>query len=82
MSLDSLKVYEAPQLSQPGVSRAVSLLCYDAKGDPVVLPLTEDDQDALDAPDLPNPLEVEAILMWKNEKGHVFKSAATVLVAR
>lgn len=82
MALDDLKEYEAPLLRHPGVERAISLVCYNSKGEQIPLPLSGDNSDALDGPDLPNPLEVEATLLWSNEKGQMFRATASILVAR
>lgn len=79
MTLEELLEYEAPLLSQPGTKAAVALVCFDNEGKTVPLPLV---QQGNEQPDLPNPLEVKATLMWSNQKGHVFQSHATVLVAR
>jgi len=77
MSLDELMAYEAPELKRPGVRRAISLVCFDVEGKMVELPLTGDEE----MPELPNPLEVKATLLWSNDRGHVFESSATVSVA-
>ena len=81
MSLDDLKSYEAPTLEQLGVNRVVSLAFFDAKGAEIPLPLKEEDE-SLEDEDLPNPLEVVAMLLWTDEKGHVFHTRAAMLVAR
>lgn len=79
MTMEELMDYQAPLLSQPGTKTAVALVCYDTEGKTVPLPLV---QQGNEKPDLPNPLEVKATLMWSNKKGHVFESYATILVAR
>ena len=80
LNLQELLEFEAPRLQHPGVKRALALVCYDAAGEEVPIPLVEDD----DADDIefPNPLEVKATLLWSNEQGHVFQSSATLLVGR
>ncbi len=80
MTLDELKDYEAPPLEKPGTKQAVSLVFYDELGEQVALPLSDDDADKFESPDLPNPLELEATLLWSNEKGHMFRASATTLV--
>lgn len=77
MSVDELMEIEPPAFDQPGVRRAVSLVCFDVEGNMVELPLIGD----AEPPDLPNPLEVKATLLWSNDKGHVFESDATISVA-
>lgn len=80
MTLEELKDYEPPALEKPGTKQAVSLVFYDEFNEQIPLPLSEDDGDKLDSPELPNPLELEATLLWSNEKGHMFRSSATTLV--
>lgn len=80
MSLDELKDFEAAPLDEPGVKQAVSLVFYDEFGEQVPLPLSDDDADKFESPELPNPLELEATLLWSNAKGHMFRSSATTLV--
>lgn len=85
--LKDLLLYVPETPEKPGTERTVQLECYD--GDGVAIPLPMDlavDPNSgalLDAlPDLPNPLEVKATLLWTNEKGHVFKAYATTSVGR
>ncbi len=78
-------VPETPEM--PGVERTVSLECYDDDGTVLALPLDleiDADSGALlePLPDLPNPLEVKATLLWTDQKGHVFKTCATTSVGR
>ena len=82
MPLEEMVVYEPPAPTSPGVKRAISLVCFDTKGAPVTLPLAGEDGGDPEIPELPNPLEVQAILMWSAPNGHVFQSSATTLVAR
>lgn len=77
MTLEELMVYEAPELAGPGVRRAISMVCFDVEGQMVELPLIGDEE----MPDLPNPLEVKASMLWSNDRGHVFEASATVSVA-
>lgn len=81
MPLDKLVVYAPPALTRPGVKRAVTLVCFDRKGAPVNLPLPRVKGQAPVIPDLPNPLEVQAIMLWSAPNGHVFQSVASTLVA-
>ena len=85
--LKDLLLYAPDTPEKPGVERSVLLECYDADGTAVELPMdlaVDPDSGALleALPDLPNPLEVKATLLWTNEKGHVFKSYATTSVSR
>ena len=80
-----LFVPETPEM--PGVERTVSLECYDDDGTVLALPMDleiDADSGALlePLPDLPNPLEVKATLLWTDQKGHVFKTCATTSVGR
>jgi len=77
MTVEDLMEFEPPALDRPGVRRAISLVCFDTQGEMVELPLIDD----AETPDLPNPLEVMATLLWSNEKGHVFESSASISVA-
>lgn len=77
MSVDELLEFEPPELDRPGVRRAVSLVCFDTQGNAVELPLVSD----APVPELPNPVEVMATVLWRNAKGHVFETSATISVA-
>lgn len=86
-SLKDLLLYVPESPEKPGVERTVLLECYDGDGVAVELPMDL----AVDAstgalleplPDLPNPLEVKATLLWTTAKGHVFKAYATTSVGR
>lgn len=81
MPLEELVKYEPPTLDRPGVKRAVSLVCFDREGAPVNLPLPREDGKPAETPDLPNPLEVQAVLLRSSPSGHVFQSTATTLLA-
>jgi type II secretory pathway pseudopilin PulG len=87
MPLADLVTY-APELpDHPGVDRTVLIECYNEDGVAVELPLpVEGDGAAADVaqvlPDLPNPLEVKATLLWTNESGHVFQSSVTTSIGR
>lgn len=81
MSLEELLQYEPPTLTRPGVKRAVTLVCFDKEGTPVNLPLPSEDGEPTEIPELPNPLEVQAVLLWSAPSGHVFQSTATTLLA-
>lgn len=80
MPLETLLVYQPPSPARPGVKRAISLVCFDREGAPVNLPLPQEDGETAELPDLPNPLEVQAVLLWSAPNGHVFQSTATTLV--
>jgi type II secretory pathway pseudopilin PulG len=85
--LKDLLLYAPDTPEKPGVERSVLLECYDGDGAAVELPMdlaVDPDSGALleALPDLPNPLEVKATLLWTNQKGHVFKAYATTSVSR
>jgi type II secretory pathway pseudopilin PulG len=87
MPLKDLLTYAPETPGMPGVERSVLLECYDDDGAAVELPMdlaVDPDSGALleALPDLPNPLEVKATLLWTNQKGHVFKAYATTSVSR
>lgn len=87
MPLKDLLLYVPETPDKPGVERTVLLECYDDDGAAVEIPMElEVDPDSgvlLEAlPDLPNPLEVKATILWTNEKGHVFQAHATTSVGR
>lgn len=79
-----LFVPETPE--KPGAERTILLECYDKDGAAISLPmdLSVDANGVLQEalPDLPNPLEVKATLMWTTQSGHVFKTYATTSVGR
>lgn len=77
LTVEELMEYEPPQLDRPGVRRAISLVCFDTEGQTIELPLVGD----AEQPELPNPLEIMATLLWRNEKGHVFEASSTISVA-
>lgn len=85
--LKDLLLYAPETPDKPGVERTVLLECYDDDGVAMEIPMDlEVDPDSgalLEAlPDLPNPLEVKATILWTNEKGHVFQAHATTSVGR
>ncbi|MBL7647532.1 MAG: type II secretion system protein [Candidatus Hydrogenedentes bacterium] len=85
--LKDLLLYEPQTPEWPGVERTVQLECFDEDGVAIAIPMDLDvdaDSGALlePLPDLPNPLEVKATLLWTNEKGHVFKTYVTTSVGR
>lgn len=81
LPLEKLVVYQPPTPNRPGVKRAVSLVCFDREGAPVNLPLPSEDGEPVEMPDLPNPLEVQAVMLWSAPSGHVFQSTATTMMA-
>lgn len=69
--------------TMPGVEQTLTLECYLADGSARALPLTPNILGEVTVPEnLPNPLEVRATLLWRNEKGHVFQAHATTSVGR
>lgn len=87
LPLVDLLEYVPESPAHPGVERAIALECFDGNGASVPLPmaLVRDPVTGVltgPLPDLPNPLEVKATLLWKNERGHVFKLHATTSVGR
>lgn len=87
MALQDLLEYVPEVPAYPGVERAITLECFDGDGSSVDLPMELEKDPITGAlaeplPDLPNPLEVKATLLWKNENGHVFKSFVTTSVGR
>lgn len=81
LPLEELVTYQAPTPDRPGVTRAVSLVCFDREGAPVNLPLPSEDGEPAEIPDLPNPLEVQAVMLWSAPNGRVFQSTATTMMA-
>lgn len=79
-SVDDLMEYQPPALDTPGVQRAVTLVCFDANGESIPLPLESPAGSVLIRPALPDPFEVRATLLWSNARGQVFESSATTLV--
>ncbi len=79
-SWKELQAWEAPMLTQPGTKRAVTLACFDAEGNAIPLPMAEEGDGEM--PPLPNPLEIQATLLWSDSRGHVYQSEATMLMAR
>lgn len=79
-SVDDLMEYKPPVLDAPGVQRAVTVVCFDAEGKSIPLPLESDGASPLQRPALPDPFEVRATLLWSNARGQVFESSATTLV--
>lgn len=87
MDLSSLLTYAPEAPGHPGVEQTVLLECFDEDGVGVDLPLAMDldeqsGQPVGPLPDLPNPLEVKATLLWTNESGHVFQSSVTTSIGR
>lgn len=70
--------YIAPELAGAGVAAAMTVQCYNTAGEAIALPV---DPDTLASP-LPNPLQVECIAMWYDEKGHAFSLSASQWVYR
>tara|TARA_R110001592_G_scaffold183220_4_gene426851 strand:- start:1156 stop:1593 length:438 start_codon:yes stop_codon:yes gene_type:complete len=82
LEYNDLLTYTPDAPNAPGVERTVSLACYDADGAAVNLPLVSNELGEIDVPPLPNPLEVQVTLLWRNEKGHVFQAHSTTSVGR
>ncbi len=77
-TLREVLTYTPPELQGPGVERALQLECYDTDGNAVTLPVADLDN----LPELPNPLEVKATLVWSDEQGRVFSRAASTRCVR
>jgi type II secretory pathway pseudopilin PulG len=82
LDFNDLVVYTPAVPDKPGVKRTVSLECYGADGLPIALPLVADETGDVELPDVPNPLEVKATMLWTNDTGHIFQSSATTSVGR
>ena len=85
-SLAEIVTYTPEVPAHPGVEQVVVLECFDADATALTLPLplTLDDNGnpVGPLPDLPNPLEVKATLLWTNESGHVFQASTTTSLGR
>lgn len=60
----------------PGTRRAVVLKAADASGNWTTLP------SSTSIGTLPNPLEIQATLVWEDENGRVYSASASTKVAR
>lgn len=81
LPLEELIVYQPTAPSRPGVTRSIALVCFDPEGLPINLPLAHTPGEAPEPPELPNPLEIQATLLWSAPSGHVFQSVASTMVA-
>jgi len=86
MSLAGVLTYTPEVPAHPGVERVVLLECYNANATAVALPmaleLDEQGKPVGPLPDLPNPLEVKATLLWTNATGHVYQASTTTSLGR
>lgn len=85
-SLAEIVTYTPEVPAHPGVEQVVVLECFDADATALTLPLAldldENGNPVGPLPDLPNPLEVKATLLWTNESGHVFQASTTTSLGR
>ena len=83
LEFSDLMTFTPPSPTTPGVEQTLTLEAYLADGTVLALPLTPDEAGEVAVPpNLPNPLEVRATLLWRNEKGHIFQAHATTSVGR
>ena len=86
MSLAELLTYTPEAPAHPGVEQVLVLECYGDDAAAVALPmaleLDDDGKPVGPLPDLPNPLEVKATLLWTNSSGHVFQASTTTSLGR
>lgn len=87
MPLSDLVTYAPEKPAHPGADRTIQLECFDADGASISLPMSLA-TDPLTGkitgplPDLPNPVEVKATLLWTRENGQVYKSYITTSIGR
>ena len=82
LDFSDLMTYTPENPTKPGISRTVSLECYDADGGAVALPIAVADGEDVTLPDVPNPLEIKVTILWSNDRGHIFQAHATTSVGR
>lgn len=78
LSYNDLLAYVPAPPSQLGTTRAVEVRCYAADGTAYALPV---DPDVLPGP-LPNPLETEIRVTWRDDAGRPLLRRASVLLRR
>ena len=78
MGLDALLAYEAPGFEGLGEGEDIQVRCFNADGDPLALPLG----DGVTAPELPNPMEIQVTVLWRDNKGRVFSKSASMFHGR
>lgn len=86
MSLAELLTYTPEAPAHPGVEQTVVLECFDGDAAAIALPmaldLDESGKPVGPLPDLPNPVEVKATLLWTNDSGHVYQATITTAIGR
>lgn len=78
LSFDELMAYQPPASESLGATTVIGVVCYDAAGAAHTLPL---DPATLATP-LPNPLEVEVTVVWRDTKWHPFAMRAAAFYGR
>jgi type II secretory pathway pseudopilin PulG len=73
LGYDALLAYQPPQLRGLGYSETIQVQCIKADGTAIQLPVSAA---SLTQP-LPNPLQVECTVGWRDEKGHSFSLKAS-----
>jgi len=86
MSLADTLTFAPTIPAHPGVEQTVVVECFNDENTAITLPMALTLDDAGNPvgplPDLPNPLEVKATLLWTNDSGHVYQSSITTSLGR
>ncbi|MBN2309265.1 MAG: type II secretion system protein [Candidatus Hydrogenedentes bacterium] len=78
LSYEELLAYQPAAAAQLGATATVTAVCYDVNGGANILPL---DPDSLAAP-LPNPVEVQVTVTWRDKMGRPFARRASAFYGR
>jgi len=77
MSFTQLAAYAPPTFGNLGSAETIEVRCQDASGAMLTLPV-----DAATASNLPNPLTVQVVVTWQDQRGYTFTKTATQQIYR
>jgi Tfp pilus assembly protein PilV len=78
LDLESLRTYQPPPLADLGAMQTVAVSAIDGNGAEIAVPATETQFDVA----LPNPLEVQITITWRDANGRTYTREASTLVRR
>ncbi len=79
-SFSELIDYVPPELPGLGAEATVTVALIDGEGEKLSLPMQEPDEDLADT--LPNPVEVEVTVRWKDQQHREYSRSVSAMVGR
>lgn len=72
LSFEQVMAYAPPAFGNLGSAEVVEVRCQDAGGEMLTLPV-----DAVTAANLPNPLTIQVVVTWQDQRGYTFTKTAS-----